>query len=115
MAIAVGAVIVASLSTVVTTYVHLSQRARYLNLANAYVEAKTEELRNNGYNSINLGTTSLNAELPASLPPSKNGSMTVTSPMSGIKQVDISVKYNDQGQVAAQNYTTYIGELGVGQ
>lgn len=115
VAIAVGAIVTASLSQVVTSYVHVAQRGRYLNLANSYVEAKAETLRNTGYNGISLGTTNLTSELPSQLPLSRSASMTITSPSSGLKQIDITVSYNDQGQNVSFGYTTYIGELGVGQ
>ena len=115
VAITVAGIMIVTLNEVVNSYLHVSQRGRYLNLANAYVEAKTEELRNNGYNSLNTGTTNLKSELPAKLPPSKNASMTITDPGGGIKKIDISVSYFDNGQSNAYSYTTYIGELGVGQ
>jgi len=113
--IAVAAVVIASLNQVVDSYVHVGQRGRWLNLANSYVEGKVEALRNVGYNGISTGTTSLTSELPSALPPSRSASMTVTSPQSGIKKVDITVSYKDQGQTQAYAYTTYMGELGVGQ
>ncbi|MEO8104841.1 MAG: prepilin-type N-terminal cleavage/methylation domain-containing protein [Candidatus Saccharibacteria bacterium] len=115
VAIAVGAIMVASLNQVVVTYLHVGQRGRYLNLANAYVEAKTEALRNSGYNRLNNGSTNLKAELPTQLPPSRNATLTVADQAAGLKKVDISISYNDQGQPNIFNYTTYIGELGVGQ
>ena len=115
VAITVAAVITISLNTVVTSYVHVSQRGRYLNLANAYVEAKIEALRNAGFNSLSAGTSSLTSSLPSQLPPSRSASMTVTTPSAGIKQVYLTVSYNDQGQSNVYHYTTYIGELGVGQ
>lgn len=115
VAIAVAAIVTMSLNQVVSTYLHVSQRGRYLNLANSYVEAKTESLRNIGYNGLSLGTTSLTSELSTQLPRSRSGSMVITSPIAGIKQVDITVSYKDQGQNNAYSYTTYIGELGVGQ
>jgi prepilin-type N-terminal cleavage/methylation domain-containing protein len=114
VAIAVAAIVTGSLSQVVTSYVHIAQRGRYLNLANAYVEAKVESLRNTGYSGLNTGTVSLTSELPSQLPPGRTASMTVTSPSTGIKQVDITVSYKDQGNLS-YSYTTYIGELGVGQ
>lgn len=113
--IVVAAVVIASLNLVVTSYVHTSQRGRYLNLANAYAEGKFEALRNTGYNGIATGTTTLTSELPAQLPPSRSASMTVSAPQAGIKQVDLTVSYKDQGQTLSYAYTSYIGELGVGQ
>lgn len=113
--IAVAGVVVGSLSQVTTSYVHTSQRGRYLNLANAYVEAKIEALRNTGYSGIPLGTVTLTSELPSQLPLVRSASMTVTNPSGGIKEIDITVSYKDQGQTNSYSYTTYIGELGVGQ
>jgi len=115
VSIAVAGIVTASLNQVVTTYLHVSQRGRYLNLANAYVEAKVEALRNTGYSGISTGTTSLTSELTSQLPRSRSASMTVTAPSGGIKQIDITVSYKDQGQSQSYSYTTYIGELGVGQ
>ncbi|HSX45609.1 MAG TPA: prepilin-type N-terminal cleavage/methylation domain-containing protein [Candidatus Saccharimonadia bacterium] len=113
--IAVAGILIGALSSVVNNYLHLGQRGRYLNLANSYVEAKVEALRNVGYNGLSIGTTSVTGELPTQLPPSRSGSMTVSSPSGGIKQVDLTVSFKDQGQTQSYSYTTYIGELGVGQ
>ena len=115
VSIAVGGIMVGSLNQVVNSYLHLSQRGRYLNLANSYVEAKTEALRNAGYNSLNNGSSNLKAELPSQLPPSRNATLTVADQATGLKKIDISISYADQGQPNTYNYTTYIGELGVGQ
>ena len=115
VAIAVGAIVTGVLSQVVTSYVHVAQRGRYMNLANSYTEAKVEALRNSGYNSLTAGTSSLTSELPTQLPLSRSASITVSSPSTGLKQIDITVSYNDQGQTNSYAYTTYIGELGVGQ
>ena len=115
VAMVVAAIVVGSLSQVVTSYVHVSSRGRYLNLANSYVEAKIEALRNDGFNALSTGTTSLTGELSTQLPPSRSASMVVTIPITGIKQVDITVSYKDNGQTNSYGYTTYLGELGVGQ
>lgn len=115
VSIAVGAIVIASLNQLVDGYLHVSQRGRYLSLANSFVEGKVEALRNTGFNSINPGTTDLSAELPAGLPPYRSASLQVTTPSSGLKQVDISVTYQDQGLTNSYSYTSYIGELGVGQ
>lgn len=115
VAIAVGAIVTVTLSQVVNNYVHLSQRGRWLSLANSYIEGKAESLRNAGYNGIPLGTTTLTSELPADMPVGKSASMIVTTPTGGIKKVYLTVSYKDQGQIQVYNYTTYVGELGVGQ
>lgn len=98
----------------VTNYLHLSTRARQLALANSFVEGEVEALRNQGYNSLTVGTTDLTAQLPSALQSPKSASVQITSPSGGIKQIDITVTYNDQVS-RSYSYTTYIGELGVGQ
>jgi prepilin-type N-terminal cleavage/methylation domain-containing protein len=113
--IAVAAIVTLTLNQVVTNYVHLNQRGRYLNLANSFAESRIELLRNSGFNSLNIGTTNLTSQLSTQLPPSRSASMTVSSPFTGIKKVDLSISYKDQGQTQTYNYSTYIGELGVGQ
>ncbi len=115
VSIAVGAIVIASLNLLVSGYLHVSQRGRYLSLANSYVEGKIEALRNTGYNGLSTGTTSVTSELSTQLPPSRNGSMQITSPSAGLKKIDITVSYKDQGLTQTYSYTTYVGELGVGQ
>jgi type II secretory pathway pseudopilin PulG len=112
--IVVGGILVVSLSGIVNNYLRLGQKSRNLTLANSYVEGKVESLRNIGYNGLSLGTTDLSSELPAGISNPDSSSMVVTSPSTGIKQVDISVTYYDQGTNRTFSYTTYIGELGVG-
>ncbi|HVX24341.1 MAG TPA: prepilin-type N-terminal cleavage/methylation domain-containing protein [Candidatus Saccharimonadales bacterium] len=115
VAIALAGVVAVSLNTVSTTFIHTAQRGRYLNLANSFAESKVEALRNQGYNSLALGQTSLTSQLPDQLPLGRSATMTVSTQSSGIKQVDLSISYPDQGQTLTYGYTTYIGELGVGQ
>lgn len=121
--IAVAAVVITTMTEVTTNFLHTAQRGRYLNLANSFAEGEIEALRNQGYNSLSLGTSSLTSSLPSELPPKSTSSMTVTdpndpstgSPIAGIKQVQITVTYADQGQSNTYTYTSFIGELGVGQ
>jgi prepilin-type N-terminal cleavage/methylation domain-containing protein len=115
IAIVVGAVFITAMTLIVNDYADLSTRNRNLVIANSYAEAKVEELRNNTYNSLNIGTTSLTSELPSLLPSPKSASMTVSQPQTGLKQVDLTITYNDLGKTRTYSYRTYEGELGVGQ
>lgn len=114
IAMVVGVTFISSMNLVVDNYTTLGKRSRNLVLANSYAEAKIEGLRNSGYNSLAAGTTSLTAELPSQLP-NRGGTMTITQNQPGLKQVDISISYNDLGVTRAYSYRTYVGELGVGQ
>lgn len=115
VSIVVAGIVISSLTAVVTSYVHLAGRGRFLNLANAYAEAKVESLRNIGFNGLTPGTTNLSAELSSQLPPSRAASMTIGNPTGGLKPVTLTVSYKDQGQTKTYSYKTFIGELGVGQ
>ncbi len=114
LAIVVGATFLGSMSLVTNSYTNLGKRSRNLVLANAYAEAKVEGLRNTGYNSLNAGTTSLTAELPSQLP-GRSGSLVISQPQTGLKQLDVSISYKDGTISRTYTYRTYVGELGVGQ
>jgi prepilin-type N-terminal cleavage/methylation domain-containing protein len=113
--IAVGAIFAISVTTLVSENAHLARRSRDLIAANSYVEGKVEELRSIGYAGLSLGTTDITAELPSELNSSKTGSLQISIPVNGLKQADITIQYNDQSVNRTYSYTTYIGELGVGQ
>jgi len=110
----VGGLLIVATNSAVNSYVSLGQHSKYLILANSFVDGEVESLRNQGYNSINIGASNISSQLPGGLLSPKSATLTVTSPSAGIKQLDISVSYTDGG-TKTYAYTTYIGELGVGQ
>jgi|SRR5579862_3916394 len=114
VAMIVGTSFIITTNSAVNDYTHLSTRTRQLTLANSFAESEVEALRNNGYNSLTLGTTDISSQLPSGLQSPKSASLVVSSPLAGIKQVDLTISYYDQA-VRTYSYTTYIGELGVGQ
>lgn len=115
MTIMVGGVFAISVTTMVSANSHLVQRTRDLVSVNSYVEDKTEELRSIGYSGLSIGTTNVTSELPDDLNTPRSATVEITNPSTGLKKADISVTYNDQGAQQTYSYTTYIGELGVGQ
>lgn len=115
VAIIVSAVVISTVNLAIINLVHISKRNRDLVLANAYVEGKVEALRSAGFKSLTNGTTNISSELPSGLTPPRTGTMVVSSVDAATEKVDISVSYNDQGTTRTYSYTTYIGELGVGQ
>ena len=114
VAMVVGLTFISSMNLITDSYTNLGVRSRNLVLANSYAEAKVEGLRNNGYNSLNIGSTNIGSELPSQLP-DHSGNLTISQPQAGIKQVDVSISYFDEGTSRTYTYRTYIGELGVGQ
>lgn len=115
VAIAVAALYFTALGAASSSYSHTGKSLSQFSLSNAYVEGKVEALRNAGYNGLAVGTTNISSELPSNLAAPRSATLVVTSPTAGIKQVDISVNYTDSGASRTYSYTTYVGELGVGQ
>ena len=115
IATVVGGIIIASASLIIGNYSHLSGKGRNLVLSNSFVEAKAEALRSTGYNGLNDGITDIGNELPAELAQPRSASLQISASGAGLKQVDITVTYSDQGTPRTYSYRTYIGELGVGQ
>lgn len=111
----VGAILVLSLNTIVNTHLYLSQRGRDLVIANAFAEQKIEALRSQGFLTLSDGTTSIAAELPSELKPPRSGSLIISTQSTAIKKVQLSLTYSEQGKARTHTYTTFIGELGVGQ
>lgn len=115
VAIAVVGILVPTLAGFVNTLNRFNDRARDLSLVNSLAENKAEGLRSLGYSGLSNGTTTFNTELPTSLGSPKTASYTVTTPNTGIKQIDMSISYKDHEITRNVTYRTYIGELGVGQ
>lgn len=113
--IVVGGIFAISVSNLVSENSHLSQRSRDIVTVNSFVEGKVEELRSIGYSGLSNGTTTVTNQLPSELDSPKSATVVITTPTNGLKKADISVTYNDQGVNTNYSYTTYIGELGVGQ
>lgn len=115
IAIIVGGILVLSLNNIVSTHVYLSQRGRDLSVANSYAEQKIEALRSKGFLTLSNGTTNVTSELPGELKSPRSASLNISSVSPAIKRVHLSVTYSEQGTARTQTYTTYVGELGVGQ
>ncbi|HLB66368.1 MAG TPA: prepilin-type N-terminal cleavage/methylation domain-containing protein [Candidatus Saccharimonadales bacterium] len=115
MAIIVGAIFAGGANLIIVQQSHLSQRGRDLVLANSFVEGKIESLRSIGFGGLNTGSTDITTELPDDLKAPHSGSLEITNFSSSIKKAVLSLTYNDQGSARSYSYTTYIGELGVGQ
>lgn len=115
LVIVVGSILVLSINTILTSHAYLSQRGRDLILANAYAELKMESLRSIGFLGLTDGTTEITNELPSELSNSRNGTLVISSFSPSVKQVLITITYNEQGKSRTYSYKSYIGELGVGQ
>lgn len=115
MAISVGIIFIISVTTLTINNNHIAHRSRDVAVANSFAENKIEALRSSGYLSLSDGTTNITSELPNELKAPRNASVIITSQTVSVKKAVVSVTYNEQGSPRTYGYTTYIGELGVGQ
>jgi type II secretory pathway pseudopilin PulG len=113
--IVIAGFIIPAVALALTNLTAVSYQARDLALANMLAQNKVESLRSIGYNSISTGTTSFSSELPAQMGAPKSASYTVTTPQTGIKQVDLSISYTEYKVSRTVVFKTYVSELGVGQ
>ncbi len=111
----VGAIFVVAMNAMFTTQSYISAREKDTVLANAYAEAKFESLRSAGFLALTNGTTSVTSELPTELKSPHSGSLVISSYNDSVKKADLTITYNEQGTSRSLTYTSYIGELGVGQ
>lgn len=111
----VGSILAGGVALFLAQHVHLAQRGRDVSVTNSFIENKVESLRSAGYLTLTNGTTTITSELPSELASPRSASMTISDESTAIKQIDLSVTYNDQGTARTYTYTTFVGELGVGQ
>lgn len=115
IAIGVSAVFIGAVTTLIIQNTRMAGRTRDIAVANSFVENKVESLRSIGYLGLALGTASLTSELPAELNTPRSATQIISTASTSVKKVDISITYNDRGKPKTYSYTTFVGELGVGQ
>lgn len=104
-----------AVSVAVNAHSALAQRHRDTVIANAFANSKIEALRSQGFLGLSDGTTNITNELPTELKTPRSGSLVISSFSTAIKEVELSIAYNERGVTRTYTYTTLIGELGVGQ
>ena len=115
LAIAVSATLIIGIIALNTTLSNINKRSRMQLLASFAAEAKIEELRSSGYNSVAVGTTTFSSSLVSELGPQKTGTYTVSQPATGYRKISVTISYKVNGQTKTQTQETFIGETGVGQ
>jgi prepilin-type N-terminal cleavage/methylation domain-containing protein len=115
IAIIVGGILLGSANLIITAHTRLSHKHRDHVVLNSYAESKIEALRSAGFLSLEDGAEDYTDELPSELNEPRSSQVEVSDHVIGIKKVELTVTYNEQGTPRTQSYTTFIGELGVGQ
>jgi prepilin-type N-terminal cleavage/methylation domain-containing protein len=113
--VVLAGIIIPAVATALSSLAVINKVSRDQALTNALVQNKTEYLRSIGYNAVAVGTTSFTGEMSGTIGSPKSASYTVSSPTTGVKQIDISVSFTEYRTTKNLAYRTYISELGVGQ
>lgn len=109
------ALFIFAFNTIYTTQIYINQRGRDTSVVNSFVETKIESLRSKGFLGLSNGETDISNELPSELGTPRSASLNISEVNSATKKIVINVNYTQQGQDQNISYTSYIGELGVGQ
>lgn len=111
----VGALMV-GLGTLFISIQRVQAQASYVEMANRAAQREVETLRNDTYNSLTPGQTiNFTAQLPSALPSGATGSVAVSEPVSGLRRVDVTVRYSYAGASRDVTLSSLIGVIGVTQ
>lgn len=95
---------------------NMQAQSLHLDLATRAARTEIEVLRNNSYNSLTPDSSiDFTSSLPSQLPPDKKGTVSVTQPVAGLRQLDVKVTYTDFGKPETVQLTSDIGVIGIGQ
>ncbi len=95
---------------------YTQQQSRYIDAATRAAQRQVEILRNNSYNNLQAGQTiNFTADLPSSLPNTKSGTVVVTEPSDGLKRVDVTVSFTQNGRSQNVKLSSLIGVIGISQ
>lgn len=115
IAITVFALLVPAIASFLGLLNTLNDRARDTAIVNALAENKVESLRSANFVAITTGSHDFSNELPATISKPRTATYVVSTVTPALKEINVSVTYNDHGTNKTLSYRTYIGELGVGQ
>lgn len=108
-------IVVGAIFTLFTSIQSTQQRTAYMESATRAAQRQMESLRNNNYNNLNTGQTlTFTNQLPPNLKQS-SGTVAVSEPTSGLKRIDVSVKYNDGSRNQEVRLSSLVGILGITQ
>ena|SRR5687767_3883467 len=113
--IVIFAVSVPAIASIITLIDGINDRSRDMAQINGLVENKIEGLRSVSFVGLTNGTTDFTTSLASSIASPRSATYTISSLSTAVKQIDVTVTYNDHGTTRTLSYRTYIGELGVGQ
>lgn len=91
------------------------ERTNRLESASHAAQTEIEALRNNNYSQLQNGQAiDFTDKLPSNLP-SGTGTVQVSEPTAGLKRVDVTVSYLDNGKQKDVKLSSLIGVIGISQ
>ena len=109
-------IVISSLGGLYYVMQNASTKNQHYDLAVRAARTEIEQLRNNGYDALTPGTNiTFTSSLPSGLPANKTGTVVVSTPMSGLRRVDVTVTYSDFGQQQTITLSSDIGIIGITQ
>jgi prepilin-type N-terminal cleavage/methylation domain-containing protein len=109
------AIAVPALAGFISTLSAVNDRARDMATIQGLVENKVESLRSVSFTGLTNGTVDFSSELAPTIANPRSASYTISTLNAALKQIDVTISFNDHGTTRTLNYRTYVGELGVGQ
>ena len=89
-------------------------RSQHRDLATRAAQRRIEYMRNSSYNTLTAGTTqNFTADLPSGLPGAKSGVVEITEPTPGIKKLNVTVTYTENGRQRQVKMTSTVGLIGL--
>lgn len=113
--ILVATILIMSATVAITNLAQLNSSARDLALVNSIAENKIEELRSAGFLTLTNGSVDFTSELPGDLNRSASAQYTISDENTALKRIELIISYNQDGAAKVQEFTSFVGELGVGQ
>ena len=93
-----------------------SVQSQHYDLTVRAARTEIEDLRNNGYSSLNPGSTiNFTSSLPTVLPPDKAGTVAISQPLTDLRRLDVTITYTDYGKPQRVELSSDIGIIGLGQ
>jgi type II secretory pathway pseudopilin PulG len=116
LAVVAFAFIAAGLAQIFLGIIGLQRQAAYMETATRAAQTEVESLRNNNYSQLTAGQTiDFSSQLPSFLPSPRSGNVTITEPTAGIKRVDVTVSYQENGRTRNVELSSLIGVIGISQ
>lgn len=115
------AIVLLGLSVVGITNLYINieitqRKTQRLELATREGEKQIESLRNSEYNNLVPGSVvTFTNDLPDELTAPRSGTISVTEPADGIRRLDLTITYDEQGTTKTIKQSSLIGRIGVGQ